>query len=157
MFCKPTNVVLKVGTPYVIELVNIGKMKHEYTSETFFPTMAFRKAGDSTGEYKTPLLKEAEVFEGKQLNLYVIPTKAGTFKIVCALPGHEQAGMVGSRSPSSRSRIGVRRRRTYVATAASRGFAGLSPGPGLSGRRPPWGRRWPPNPARRCPPESRTR
>jgi uncharacterized cupredoxin-like copper-binding protein len=96
MFFKPTNVTLKMGTPTVIKLVNVGKMKHEFTSGQFFPTMAFRKAEDSSGEYKTHLLKEAEVLAGKQLDLYVIPTKAGTFKIVCEIPGHEQAGMVGT-------------------------------------------------------------
>lgn len=96
MLFKPSNINLKVGTPYVIEMVNVGKTKHEFTSAQFFPTMAFRKAEDPSGEYKTLLVKEAEVFPGKQLDLYLIPTKAGTFKIVCELPGHEQAGMVGT-------------------------------------------------------------
>jgi uncharacterized cupredoxin-like copper-binding protein len=96
MFFRPSNLTLKVGTPYVLKLVNTGTLKHEYTSETFFPTMAFRKAQDASGEYKAPLLKEAEVKAGKSLDLFLIPTKAGTFKIVCAIPGHEKAGMVGS-------------------------------------------------------------
>ena len=96
MFFKPNKINLKVGTPYVFEMVNVGKTKHEFTSAQFFPTMAFRKAEDTSGEYKTLLVKEAEVFPGKQLDLYLIPTKAGTFKIVCELPGHEQAGMVGT-------------------------------------------------------------
>jgi uncharacterized cupredoxin-like copper-binding protein len=96
MYFKPSNPTLKVGTPYVLHLVNVGTLKHEYTSETFFPTMAFRKAEDSSGEYKAPLLNEAEVKAGKTLDLFLIPTKAGTFKIVCAIPGHEQAGMVGT-------------------------------------------------------------
>lgn len=96
MFFKPKNIDLKLNTPAVIELVNSGKIKHEYTSETFFPTMAFRKAEDAFGEYKAPLLKEAEVKAGQKLELFVIPTKAGVFKIVCAIPGHEQAGMVGT-------------------------------------------------------------
>jgi uncharacterized cupredoxin-like copper-binding protein len=39
---------------------------------------------------------KAEVKAGGKLELFVIPTKAGTFKIVCAIPGHEQAGMVGT-------------------------------------------------------------
>jgi uncharacterized cupredoxin-like copper-binding protein len=96
MYFKPKELVLKAGTPYVIELVNVGKVLHEYTADEFFPTVAFRKAQDAAGEYKSPLLREAEVLAGKQLDLYLIPTKAGTFKIVCQLEGHEKFGMVGT-------------------------------------------------------------
>ena len=96
MFFEPKDLVLKVGTPYVIELVNVGKIKHEWAADEFFPTMAFRKAEDAAGEYKGPLLKEAEVFAGTQLDVYLIPTKAGTFEIICMLPGHAEAGMVGT-------------------------------------------------------------
>ena len=96
MFFKPDNIVLKVGVPAQIKLVNSGKVKHEYTSASFFPTMAFRKAEDAFGEYKSPLLKEAEVKAGQSLELFVIPTKVGKFKIVCLIPGHEKAGMFGT-------------------------------------------------------------
>lgn len=96
MYFKPKQLVLKVGEPYVIQLVNVGTILHEYTADKFFPTVAFRKAQDASGEYKTPLLKEAEVMAHKQLDLYLIPTKAGTYQIVCKLPGHEDAGMVGT-------------------------------------------------------------
>ena len=96
MYFKPKELVLRTGIPYVIELVNSGKVLHEYTADKFFPTVAFRKAQDVAGEYKSPLLKEAEVLAGKRLDLFLIPTKTGTFKIVCKLPGHEAAGMVGS-------------------------------------------------------------
>jgi uncharacterized cupredoxin-like copper-binding protein len=96
MYFKPKQLVLRVGKPYVIQLVNVGSILHEYTSDKFFPTVAFFKGQDAAGEYKTPLLKEAEVLAHKQLDLYLIPTKTGTFKIVCKLPGHEMAGMVGT-------------------------------------------------------------
>jgi uncharacterized cupredoxin-like copper-binding protein len=96
MFFKAKNTDLKLNTPAVITLVNSGKIKHEFTAEEFFPTMAFRKAEDAFGEYKATLLKEAEVKVGGKLELFVIPTKAGVFKIVCAIPGHEKAGMFGT-------------------------------------------------------------
>lgn len=97
MFFEPKDLVLKVGMPYVLELVNVGLVKHEWHgADEFFPTMAFRKAEDAAGEYKGPLLKEAEVFAGKQLDVYLIPTKVGTFEIICMLPGHAEAGMVGT-------------------------------------------------------------
>lgn len=96
MFFAPKDLKLKVNQPYVIQLVNTGTIMHEYTSDEFFPTVAFIKAKDASGEYTSPLLKEAEVDAGKRLDLYIIPTKKGTFKIACKLPGHEEAGMVGT-------------------------------------------------------------
>jgi len=96
MFFEPKDLVLKVGTPYVIELVNVGKIKHEWAADKFFPTVAFRKAEDAAGEYKGPLLREVEAFAGKQVDLYLIPTKAGTFEIICMIPGHREAGMEGT-------------------------------------------------------------
>jgi len=96
MFFKPNNIVLKAGMPYVIELVNTGKIKHEYTADKFFPTIAFRKAEDSLGEYKAPMLKEAEVKAGAQLDLFLIPTTPGTYEIVCMIEGHKAAGMFGT-------------------------------------------------------------
>jgi len=96
MFFEPKKPVLKVGTPYVLELVNVGKIVHMYDAPDFFATVAFRKAQDAEGEYKGPLLKDAEVFSGKQLDLYLIPTKAGTFEIFCEIEGHREAGMEGT-------------------------------------------------------------
>lgn len=96
MFFKPKAISMKVGVPYVLELKNTGKVKHEYTSDTFFPTMAFRKAEDAVGEYKAPLLREAEVKAGSQLDLYLIPTKPGTYDIICMIEGHKAAGMFGT-------------------------------------------------------------
>lgn len=96
MFFKPSKIVLKVGMPYVLELVNTGKVKHEYTADKFFPTMAFRKAEDASGEYKAPMLREAEVKAGAQLDLFLIPTKPGTYDIVCMIEGHKAAGMFGT-------------------------------------------------------------
>jgi uncharacterized cupredoxin-like copper-binding protein len=96
MFFKKKDTVLKVGVPAQIKLVNVGTQKHEWSSEDFFPTMAFRKAEDAFGEYKALRLDEAEVLKGGTLELFVIPTKAGTFDIVCAIPGHKEAGMFGT-------------------------------------------------------------
>ena len=58
--------------------------------------MAFRKAQDNSGEIKAPYFKAVEVFPGEQVDLYLIPTKAGTYKSVCTITGHEDAGMHGT-------------------------------------------------------------
>ncbi|MFA5891579.1 MAG: cupredoxin domain-containing protein [Actinomycetota bacterium] len=96
MFFKPKAIALTVGTPYVLQIVNTGKKKHEFVADDFFGSIAFRKAQDLLGEYKGPTLKEVEVFAGKQLDLYVIPTKAGSYLLVCEIEGHREEGMEGT-------------------------------------------------------------
>jgi len=96
MYFEPKDIALTAGTPYKLELVNAGEEKHELVAEDFFGTIAFRKAEDSVGEYKAPTVREVEVFAGKQLDLYVIPTEAGSFLLVCELEGHREAGMEGT-------------------------------------------------------------
>lgn len=96
MYFKPTDIALKVGQPYKLELVNVGEKKHEVVASDFFGTIAFRKAEDSVGEYKAPTIREVEVFSGKQVDLYVIPTEAGSFLLVCEIEGHREAGMEGT-------------------------------------------------------------
>jgi uncharacterized cupredoxin-like copper-binding protein len=65
-------------------------------ADDFFSTIAFRKAENAWGEYKGPTLSEVEVFAGKQLDLYLIPTKAGSYLLVCEIEGHREAGMEGT-------------------------------------------------------------
>lgn len=96
MYFKPKQIALKAGTPYKLELVNAGKKKHEFVADDLFGTVAFRKAENVTGEYKGPTVREVEVFAGKQLDLYLIPTKAGSYLLVCEIEGHREAGMEGT-------------------------------------------------------------
>ncbi len=36
------------------------------------------------------------MFAGKTVELYLIPTKAGTYDLVCEIEGHFEAGMFGT-------------------------------------------------------------
>ena len=96
MFFEPKQIALKVDTPYKLEIVNTGQVKHEFVADDFFPTVAFRKAEDASGEYKGPTAREVEVLAGEQLDLYLIPTKEGTYLLVCEIEGHREAGMEGT-------------------------------------------------------------
>lgn len=92
----PDSLTLKTGQPYKLELVNTGTMKHYFTAGEFYQTAAFRKAQDNSGEIKAPYFKAVEVFPGEQADLYLIPTKAATYRSVCTIIGHEDAGMHGT-------------------------------------------------------------
>ncbi len=93
---SPSTLELTTGQPYRIQITNIGDVKHYFTAEEFYRTAAFRKAQDSSGELKAPYFKAVELFPGEQVDLYLIPTEAGTYESVCTITGHEDAGMHGS-------------------------------------------------------------
>ena len=84
-----------VDQPYKLELKTTGELKHEFTADAFYRSIAFRKAQDASGEYKGPLPSEIEVFAGQQTDLYLIPTQVGDYELVCEIEGHKEAGMVG--------------------------------------------------------------
>ena len=91
----PEALNFEVGQPYKLEIVNTGTVKHYFTAETFYRSVAFRKAQDSSGEIKAPYFKAVEIFPGEQADLYLIPTREGNFGSVCTIEGHEDAGMHG--------------------------------------------------------------
>lgn len=94
-FFEPNLITLQVDQPYKLELKVTGQLKHEFTAEAFYHTIAFRKAQDASGEYKGPLPSEIEVFAGQQTDLYLIPTEVGEYELVCEIEGHKEAGMIG--------------------------------------------------------------
>ena len=101
MSFTPKDATLTVGQPYVITVVNKGTEKHEFTAEDFFKTIAFRKAEDASGEFKAPAPREVEVFAGTSIELFLIPTKVGTYQLVCEIglgtpDGHFEQGMFGT-------------------------------------------------------------
>jgi uncharacterized cupredoxin-like copper-binding protein len=87
--------MLQVDRPYKIELKNGGLEKHEFTAGEFYLSAALSKVQDASGEYKGPHLLEVEVFAGQQTDLYLIPTVAGVFDLVCEIEGHLEKGMFG--------------------------------------------------------------
>lgn len=94
-FFKPNVITLQVDRPYKIEIKNGGVEKHEFTASAFYLSAALRKVQDASGEYKGPHLGEVEVFAGQQTDLYLIPTVAGVFDLVCEIEGHLEKGMFG--------------------------------------------------------------
>jgi len=92
----PKDFTLEAGKPYIITVVTVGDVKHEFTAEKFFPTIAFRKAEDASGEFKSTTPHEIEVFAGKSIEIYLIPTEVGTYDLKCEIEGHFEAGMSGT-------------------------------------------------------------
>jgi uncharacterized cupredoxin-like copper-binding protein len=55
-----------------------------------------RKAEDSQAEIKVPYFKAIELLIGGSTDLYIVPTVAGSYGVVCTVTGHEAAGMTGT-------------------------------------------------------------
>jgi uncharacterized cupredoxin-like copper-binding protein len=95
-YFEPDNITFEAGKPYKVELVNVGDIKHEFTAENFFASVAWRKAESAESEIKVPFFTEIEVFAGKQVDLYFVPITPGTYELVCEIEGHYEAGMFGT-------------------------------------------------------------
>ena len=96
MSFSPNDLTFEAGLPYKVELVNVGKVKHEFTSEAFFASVAWRKAESAQSEVKAPYFTEVEVFAGQQVDLYFVPITPGIYDLVCEIEGHFEAGMFGA-------------------------------------------------------------
>lgn len=95
----PKDLTFETGVPYILELVNTGDVKHEFTSEEFFASVAWRKAESPESEVKVPYFTEIEVFAGKSVELYfvpIVPTPDNPYALVCEIEGHLEAGMIGT-------------------------------------------------------------
>ncbi len=96
MSFTPGDLTFEAGKPYKVELVNVGAVKHEFTAESFFASVAWRKAESAESEIKAPFFTEIEVFAGQTVELFFVPISTGTFDLVCEIEGHLEAGMHGS-------------------------------------------------------------
>ena len=95
---SPETLRLQAGTPYKLELVNRGGMKHYFTAPGFFRAIATRKVqSNHDGEIKAPYFTALELMpNGGQLDLYFVPVRTGSYRVECTLPGHAEQGMVGT-------------------------------------------------------------
>src|SRR5262245_61669944 len=86
---EPSELTLRIGTPYRLHAENRGKDTHEITAPTFFEAV----------ELKNPEVLNAERTElvlqpGEEKDVYFIPKRAGRYPFTCA--DHDWAGMTGA-------------------------------------------------------------
>ncbi|MFQ5650018.1 MAG: plastocyanin/azurin family copper-binding protein [bacterium] len=94
---NPSTLNLMVGKGYKINIVNASghASKHYYTASEFYKTVVTRKAEDGYAEIKMPYMKAVELLIGGKTELFMVPTKAGSYEVFCTIPGHRDAGMEG--------------------------------------------------------------
>lgn len=94
---EPSELKLKAGQPYKIELKNEGDKDHYYTAEKFFRNVAWRKLMvNKQAEIKSDYFTAVEVLKkGGQLDLYLVPVTKGSYEVICTIDDHREKGMEG--------------------------------------------------------------
>ena len=94
---EPRELRLQAGQPYKIELKNQGEKDHYFTAPEFFKSVAWRKLMvNKQAEIKVDYVTATEVLKkGGQLDLYVIPVRAGRYPVYCTIDDHRDKGMDG--------------------------------------------------------------
>lgn len=72
----PATITVKAGQPVRVTVTNTGTLEHTFTIT------------DLGVDEPTPI--------GQTVTFEFTPTESGTFELVCTVPGHKEAGMVGS-------------------------------------------------------------
>ena len=102
MYFKPNRLEFKTGQAYKIVLKNVDKIKHEVEAHEFAEKLFTRKievknaSGGLLAEIKGNI-SEIEIGPMAEVEWYVVPVQTGSrLEMVCALPGHKEAGMFGT-------------------------------------------------------------
>jgi len=81
-FYKTKVINLKLNQPVILSFANKGNTQHVYQAEDFFKTCAFFKLVSAEGSVTGGIVRPADLEVGGVANLYIIPTKAGTYTLL---------------------------------------------------------------------------
>lgn len=81
-FYKTKVINLKLNQPVILTFANNGNTQHVYEAEDFFKTCAFSKITSTEGSVTGGIVRPADLEVGGVANLYIIPTKAGTYTLL---------------------------------------------------------------------------
>jgi uncharacterized cupredoxin-like copper-binding protein len=92
---SPKALSLEAGKLYKLELENPSKQKHYFSALRFAAAVWTRKVETKEAEIKGAI-REIELLPGGEAEWFFVPVQAGTFPLKCTIPGHAEAGMVGT-------------------------------------------------------------
>lgn len=73
---EPSTITVPANRPARVTVVNTGSLEHTFT------------VADLGVDQPLPV--------GETVTIEFTPTKAGAFELVCTVPGHREAGMIGT-------------------------------------------------------------
>lgn len=89
----PATVEVQAGKPVQITLENAGLVDHDWVVKGLRNESA-HAAGHGSGHGSDNSI-HVHAKAGQRASVRFTPKQAGTYRIVCTEPGHEQVGMVG--------------------------------------------------------------
>ncbi|TRT78002.1 MAG: biphenyl 2,3-dioxygenase [Microcystis aeruginosa Ma_AC_P_19900807_S299] len=82
------------GQKYKLILDNPSPTKHYFTAKDFADASWTQKVEAGKVEIKGAI-HELELKPNAQAEWVIVPLKTGKYKLICTIPGHAEAGMVG--------------------------------------------------------------
>jgi len=88
----PNQFTVQAGSEVTISVTNNGTVEHDFNI-----MMSGADIGNLFDEQdRTNVLWETNVQPGESKSaIFTVPEEAGSYQVVCAMPGHMQAGMIG--------------------------------------------------------------
>ncbi|MCS6814931.1 MAG: plastocyanin/azurin family copper-binding protein [Cyanobacteria bacterium] len=91
----PDHLTFKVGDRYKLVLSNPSTQKHYFTAKDFADSIWTQKVDAGKVEIKGAI-HDLELKPGASADWVFVPMKSGTYSLRCSIPGHAEAGMVGT-------------------------------------------------------------
>lgn len=92
---SPPDLVLERNKPYILKLRNLGRVSHDMVGGSFFSGVAIKMAQNDAGRIVTPVLKSVYVKSGQQMEMWLVPIRAGRYNFFCSISDHREMGMEG--------------------------------------------------------------
>lgn len=91
----PAQVQFTAGKRYHLHLTNPSSSKHYFTAKDFADAIWTQKVDAGNVEIKGAI-HELELRSGTAADWVFVPVRSGRYRLVCTVPGHTEAGMVGT-------------------------------------------------------------
>ena len=91
----PTQVTAKVGQPITVSFANVGAVEHDWAVMNL-PAREVHASGEAHSDHDDAAPEvHVAAKPGRRAQLTFTPDEAGRYTIVCTVPGHADAGMMG--------------------------------------------------------------
>jgi uncharacterized cupredoxin-like copper-binding protein len=91
----PADMAFAAGKRYKLILSNPSPVKHYFTAKDFAGAIWTQKVDAGNVEIKGAI-NELELRPGTQAEWVFVAIRPGTYSLRCVIPGHTEAGMVGT-------------------------------------------------------------
>ncbi|MGF1603656.1 MAG: plastocyanin/azurin family copper-binding protein [Thermosynechococcaceae cyanobacterium] len=91
----PDQLKFQSGKRYKLILTNTSPQKHYFTAKDFADAIWSQKVDAGNVEIKGAI-HELELRPNTEAEWVFVPIKSGSYRLRCTIPGHTEAGMVGT-------------------------------------------------------------